>query len=91
MIPKGQFPSVTEDIPTFDDSGWLLFCGADIPDELAYMTVAAIDEQKADIEELFPEPFWGMTGPVDLKELATSAPIPLHPGAEAYYREHGEL
>jgi len=90
VLAKGRLKGVEQDVPTIDFSGWLLFCHADIPDDLAYFTMQAIEAQKAEIEARFPRPFSGMTGEVDFKKLA-DAPLPLHPGAERFYRERGCL
>ncbi len=91
VIRAGQFRGVEEDVPTPDFSGWALVCRADMEEDLAYLTIAAIDEQKHEIEALFPQPFSPLTGPVDLTASAQTTPVPLHPGAERYYREHGYL
>lgn len=90
VIAKGRLRGADMDVPAVDFSGWVLFCNAKLPKEIAYLTVAAIEEQKRDIEELFPAPFPPMTGPVDMRQLAKT-PIALHPGAEAYYREKNYL
>jgi hypothetical protein len=90
-IKAGQFRGVDADVPAIDFSDWLLFCHTDMDPDLAYMTIAAIHEQAREIERLFPQPFAPMTGPVDLQRLARHVPIPLHPGAEQYYREQNAL
>jgi TRAP transporter TAXI family solute receptor len=90
-IAKGRFRGVDADVPAADFSGWALYCRADIEDELAYLTIAAIDEQKTAIEELFPQPHGALTGPVDMRSIGRDMPVPLHPGAERYYREKGYL
>ncbi len=91
VIAKGRFRGVDQDIPAADYSGWLLYCREDMDEELAYLTIAALDEQREDIEKLFPQPFAAMTGPADLKSISSNLPIPLHAGAEKYYREKGAL
>ena len=88
-IAKGRFRGVEEDVPAVDFSDWILYCGADIDEELAYLTIAGIDEQKEAIQALFPEPFAPMTGKAELSYLGSNPVIPLHPGAERYYREKG--
>ncbi len=74
-----------------DFSDWLLFCNQNMDDELAYHTIAAIHEQARDIEKLFPAPFASLTDRVELSTLARNPPVPLHPGAERYYREQGAV
>lgn len=91
VIEKTRYRGMTEDVPTVDFSGWILFCSEDMDEELAYLTIAALDEQKGEIEALFPQPHAALTGPVDLSWLGSNVPVPLHPGAEKYYREKGYL
>ena len=89
-IRKGRFRGVTRDVPTVDMTGWMLLCREDMDEELAYHTIAAIDAQAASINAMFRSRYAPMTGPVDLATLAQT-PVPLHPGAERYYREHGHI
>ena len=91
VIEKERFRGMTEDVPTIDFSGWILFCREDLDEELAYHTIAAIDEQKESINEVFAGPFGAMTTPIGMDRLAADPPVPLHPGAERYYRENGYL
>ena len=60
-------------------------------EELAYFTIRAIDEQKTFIDRIFEIPLGGLTSQVDMREIARGLPLPLHPGAERYYREKGYL
>lgn len=88
VIPKSEFESLEEDVPGLEFGGWSLYCKGDTPDELAYAIVKAIDEMRETI-------------PVDGENLEMSmicrdtedGPmcIPLHPGAEKYYKEHAYL
>ncbi len=90
-LEKGRFKGVDEDIPVADFSNWALYCREGLDDELAYLTIKAIDEQKHDIEKLFPAPHAPLTAPVDMSKLGRNSPVPLHPGAERYYKEKGYL
>jgi TRAP-type uncharacterized transport system substrate-binding protein len=90
VVPKGRFRGVDEDVPGVDFSGWLLFCRQDMDEDLAYLTIGAIEEEKNRIDKWFGEGS-AMTNRVDMRELARNAPIPLHPGAARYYREKGYL
>jgi TRAP-type uncharacterized transport system substrate-binding protein len=83
---KGSFDPTTEVI---DYSGWPIITHADLPEELAYQFVAALERIREEIPydaaEIPPmSSFCRSTeeGPLD---------IPLHPGAERYYREKGYL
>ena len=83
---KGPFDPATEVV---DYSGWPIVARADFPDELAYQFVAALEKIREEIPYDSAEipamsSFCRSTeeGPLD---------IPLHPGAERYYRERGYL
>ncbi|HXP77234.1 MAG TPA: TAXI family TRAP transporter solute-binding subunit [Stellaceae bacterium] len=91
IIPKGRMRGIERDVATLDLSGHLLFCREDLPDEVAYLATQAIDEKKAAIDRLFPPPYAALTSPIDMRFLAASAPLPLHRGAEKYYREKGYI
>ena len=72
-----------------DFSGWPLIAHADLPDELAYHFVSVLDRIHGGIpyDSAQVPPISSLCrdseeGPLD---------IPLHPGAERYYREHGYL
>ncbi|MFT4214983.1 MAG: TAXI family TRAP transporter solute-binding subunit [Microbacterium sp.] len=90
-IAKGRFPSVAEDVPTIDFTGWVLYCAEDLPDEIGYLAVQALDEQTGTLNARFRGPTPPMTSDFDLSAALQLGGIPLHPGAERYYREHGFL
>jgi len=89
-IAAGRLPGLDHDVPTIDFTGWLLFCREDLPDEIAYLAIEALEEQHKDIENLFT-PGSGLTGPLEMRSLGRDTGLPLHPGAERFYREHGYL
>jgi TRAP-type uncharacterized transport system substrate-binding protein len=91
VIEKDRLRGVDADVPAIDFSGWVLYCADDLPDELAYLAVRALDEQKGAITARFTGPTRPLTSPVNLRECCRDLPVPLHPGAEAYYREQGAL
>jgi len=88
LIPKEKFPGMSENIPALEFGGWALYCRADLPEELAYLIVKAIDQRRDSI-------------PVDGDRLDMSricrdteeGPmcIALHPGAARYYKNAGYL
>lgn len=88
VIEKERFPQLTEDVPTIDFSGWLIHCRASLPDEVAYLVAKVIDENRDAFAQRIP-PHSGLTSSIDPAKFAGRMPIPLHPGAERYYREHG--
>lgn len=87
-LPPSRVPGLKAEFPNaVSFSGWPIFTHARLPDEAAYLMCKALDEARGEIA-------WDHDGPVDLADLAVStdaAPreVPLHPGAERYYREHG--
>ncbi|TBL73373.1 hypothetical protein EYB31_27070 [Paenibacillus thalictri] len=91
FLEKGRLPGVQEDVLTIDFSGWLLFCREDMPFELGYLAARALDEQHEAINAIFAGEFAPMTSPIRMHEIGRNTPIPLHAGAEAYYKEKGYL
>ncbi len=83
---KGDFDPATEVI---DYSGWPIVTHAEFPDELAYQFAAALEK----IREEIPYDAEKIPSMSALAHGSEEAPldIPLHPGAERYYREHGYL
>jgi len=70
-------------------SGWPIFTRAGLADADAYAIAKALDKARSQI------PF-DSEGPATLKDLCTNNPatdldVPLHPGAERYYREQGAI
>ncbi len=87
-IPKSAFPALEADVPALEFGGWPLFCRADFPDDLAYAVVKAIAARK-DTMPVDGDRF-------DMSRICRDTEegpmcIPLHPGAERYYREEGYL
>lgn len=88
-MAAAEIPGLPEDVPTLDFSGWPMVVHADMPDDVAYALCEAI-ELRADA---IPT---DNAKPVDMAQLAgddSEAPldVPLHPGAERFYRERGYL
>ena len=87
-IPKSEFPALDADVPALEFGGWPLFCRTDFPDDLAYAVVKAIAARK-DTMPVDGDRF-------DMSRICRNTDegpmcIPLHPGAERYYREAGYL
>jgi TRAP-type uncharacterized transport system substrate-binding protein len=89
-IAQGRLRGVDADVPALDFTGWVLLARGDLPDEFTYLLTRALDEQKEAIHEQFG-PQTGLTGRIDLAQTARELRLPLHPGAETYYREKGYL
>jgi hypothetical protein len=92
IIPKGRLKGVEEDLLTVDYGGWLLACREDLPEELAYLLAKVSTEQRDAIAAPFkdqPKHLQSLEIPVTPQHLCTKCVIPLHRGAEKYYREIG--
>jgi TRAP-type uncharacterized transport system substrate-binding protein len=83
---EGNFDPATEVV---DYSGWPIVTHANFPDELAYHFVAALEK----IRDEIPYDAAGVPPMSTFCRSTEAGPldIPLHPGAERYYREHGYL
>jgi TRAP-type uncharacterized transport system substrate-binding protein len=90
-LNAGALPGLERDIQTLDLSGWLIYCREDLDEEIAYLTIRALDEQQGTINGWFSSPTMGLTSKMDLAQVGRDTPIPLHAGADRYYREHGYL
>ena len=87
VITAGRFPSLKFDYDCLDFGGWPLYTRASLPDEQAYLICAALQEREAFIP-------WDEHDYIGLQQLgqdteATPLDVPLHPGAEHWYREQG--
>jgi len=90
VLPVSVHPLLKHDRPCIDYSGWPLYADASLPDEMAYKVCAAlaarIDQVAWEDKSWFPFP--GMRG-LGRETEGTPRDVPLHPGAERWYREHG--
>jgi len=88
-ITADEYPGLKEDVWTVDFSGWPVFCLASAPDEMIYDFCAGLEARKERI------PWYG-EGPMPLDRLCKDSKegplyLPLHPGAERFWRERGYL
>lgn len=93
-IPKGRLKGVEKDLLTLDFGGWLLFCREDLPAELAYLLAKASMDNRERIAAPYkdqPPHIRSLEVPITAQHLSTQCVIPLHPGAERYYKEIGCL
>ncbi len=89
ILAEGH-PEMTDDVPTIDYSGFIIYTHADVADETVRAICVALDARKDTIpsdEGTPPLPIHLMCkdtreGPLD---------IPLHPAAEAFWKERGYL
>jgi TRAP-type uncharacterized transport system substrate-binding protein len=104
MTPVGLFPSITRKLPTIDQSDFLLTCRAELPEELIHLVTRVIDENSQFIERATAGVDVQYSQPLPVPEIQIRSPltgpiarqwegssIPLHPGAERYYRETGRI
>ncbi len=103
LIPVGFLPCIQEPLLTIDLSDNLLITRVEVDDSIIYAIAKSIDRNRKRIEEAsvtvsynynqrLPLPFISysstLTEPIS-KQWETT--IPLHPGAQRYYREAGHL
>ena len=84
-IPAGTYPGINFDVQAIGHSTEIM-ARADLPEIVAYSFVKALMENIDEVKSLNPsfQKYFS-------KEIAPSTMIPLHPGAERYYREIGVL
>ncbi len=88
-ITREEYPALDADVPTVDFSGWPVFCLESAPEEMIYHFCAGLEGRKDRI------PWYG-EGPMALDRLCKDSKdgplyLPLHPGAERFWRECGYL
>jgi len=93
-VPGDRFPGMAGPLPTIHYGGWLVFCRDDLPDELAYLvakTCVDISEEVGAPQLPRPVNYRALEVPITPKLLSSRCVIPLHPGAERFYREIGAI
>ncbi len=81
----GILRGVDRAIPSVGRSGEVVFARDDMPEPVAYALAKAIDRNRGELK-WFVRPY-----SIDPRTVGTSGGVPLHPGAERYYREMGYL
>jgi TRAP-type uncharacterized transport system substrate-binding protein len=89
FVRKATYPQLPADVLALDFSGWPIFVHVETPDALVRQFCAALDARK----HLIP---WQGEGPLPVELMSRGTPaapveVPLHPGAEAFWREKGYL
>jgi hypothetical protein len=89
VISQEEFPKLPHDVISLDFSGWPVFTRADVSDEFVRACCSALEARKDRIP-------WQGDGPLPLHRMcfeAEDTPLtaPLHPAAEAFWRERGYL
>src|SRR5437762_6584600 len=86
-LPQARFPRLPRDVDAIDFSGWPIYANASLPEQLAYDICGALAALEAEIP-------WeagtdGSASDMGRERDSTPMDVPLHPGAERWYREHG--
>jgi TRAP-type uncharacterized transport system substrate-binding protein len=89
LMARSRFHGLPEDVSTIDFSGWPMIVRGDMQESVAYALCEAIEKGK----EVIPTDNYK---PLEIAQLCANdeeAPydVPLHPGAERFYRERGYL
>jgi TRAP-type uncharacterized transport system substrate-binding protein len=89
FMTQARFPGLPADISTIDFSGWPMIVHADMPEDVAYALCEAIEKRK----EAIPTDNYKSLDIAQLCANDEEAPydVPLHRGAERFYRERGYL
>lgn len=85
VIPANTYRNQTADIPSISQTH-MLFGHKSLPDDLVYAMTKLAFENKATL--VAAHPIFSSLDPV---KGAQGLPIPLHPGAEKYFREVGAI
>jgi len=87
------YPSLPEDVPAVDYSGWPIYCRADTPGALVELFCTALITRRDEI-------VWNIGGPhqppLPLEQMVRESPVtpldvPMHPRAAAVWQQHGYL
>ncbi|MPZ13698.1 MAG: hypothetical protein GEU73_04630 [Chloroflexi bacterium] len=84
VLPKRLVRGVDRDVRTVAMPKLIIYARADLPDEMAYLLARAYDLNHAAFLETPLHTAYD-------QDTVADAPIPLHPGAQRYYRERGCL
>jgi len=84
-VPWGLLRGVDRKIETVARSGEVIFGRDDMPDDFAYTAAKAFDTHRADLR-WYIRPY-----SYDPKTVWKNFNVPLHPGAERYYRKMGYI
>ncbi len=89
MLPSGYLKGIDGELTTLDFSDFLMIAREDLPDDVAYLLAWCMCERRDVIERFYrhiPPERSPVTYPLVPAKIAHTS-IPLHPGAERYYRQ----
>ena len=88
-VRAGYFPGQDDPLPALDFADFLVACRDDLAEDLAFLITWCLVETRAQFERQFrhlPPERAPVTYPLVPQAMAQT-PVPLHPGARAYYDE----
>jgi TRAP transporter TAXI family solute receptor len=88
-LAAGYLKGMDREFTTLDFSDFLVIARADLPDDVAYLMAWCMCERRETIERAYrhiPPERSAVTYPLVPAKIAATS-IPLHPGAERYYRD----
>jgi TRAP transporter TAXI family solute receptor len=83
VVKTGTYPGQKEDIKTISQPNFLA-CRPDLPDETVYLITKTIYENLPFLHNIHKA-----TMAMSLERATAGLPVPLHPGAEKFYKEKG--
>jgi len=86
VLPKSRYARLDRDYQVIDFSGWPIYASASLPEQMAYDACAAIAARQAEMP-WDPDSYTDIGQP-GRESDATPFDVPLHPGAERWYREN---
>ena len=84
-MPDGLLRGIDHTISTVARTGHAVFGRADMPDDFAYLVAKALDEHQDLLQ------WTHLNYSYNIRTVWKAFGVPLHPGAERYYRERGYL
>ena len=85
IVPAGSYPGQDEDVPTIGYATHVI-AQCDLDADLIYNMLSAMYENVGDLVAIAK----AIEG-IDPARMATETGVPLHPGAQRFYEEHGVL
>ena len=92
-VPKGFWNNLEDELPALDFSDFVVIVRDDMPEEVAYLLTWCLNETRAKIEAQYkhiPPSKSPLSYPLEPRKMAKT-PLPLHSGAEKFYKQHGYL
>ena len=84
-IPAGSYPGQDEAVPTIGYATHII-ARCDLPDETVKGVIAQMVEHQEDLAAVAKA-----IGETSLEQMAADIGVPMHPGAEAFFKEKGAL